>query len=64
MDKLFEVEEGLFQVVRPCTDNGCEVKTDSDEMMLGVTVDVLSVGSNPTASAFVLGGLYGNRKQN
>ena len=22
MDKLFEVEEGLFQVVRPCTDNG------------------------------------------
>lgn len=22
MDKLFEVKEGLFQVVRPCTDNG------------------------------------------
>ena len=22
MDKLFEAEEGLFQVVRPCTDNG------------------------------------------
>lgn len=22
MDKLFEVEEGLFQVARPCTDNG------------------------------------------
>lgn len=26
MDKLFEVEEGLFQVVRPCIDNGVSKK--------------------------------------